>query len=77
MSHMFELYYRAPADAAREAALTTQIERLGGSLTYRESPERPGQPVVLTYEFPDLERAEIAAGALRDRGEHVEGPVCY
>jgi hypothetical protein len=77
MSYMLEVYYRAPADAAREAALTSQVESLGGCLTYREDPPRPGTAIVLTYEFPDFDRAESAAGSLRAKGEHVEGPVSY
>ena len=78
MSYMFEVYYRPPADPAREAALTERMSRLGGRLDYRETPTEglPGG-VCLTFEFPDLDRARAAAEALRAQGEHVEGPGEY
>ncbi len=78
MSYMFEVYYRAPADPTREAALTERVSRLGGRLDYREAPDdgRPGG-VCLTFEFHDIDRARAAAEALRAQGEHVEGPADY
>jgi hypothetical protein len=33
--------------------------------------------VCLTFEFDDRTQAELAANALRQEGEHVEGPVDY
>ena len=33
--------------------------------------------VCLTYEFDNLEQAEVAAELLRQLGEYVEGPVDY
>jgi hypothetical protein len=78
MSFMFEVCYRPPADAPREAALTRQIAALGGRLDFREEPN--GQAlggVCLTYEFDDLESARVAAQKLREQGEYVEGPVDY
>jgi hypothetical protein len=78
MSFMFEIYYRAPVDPKREAALSAQASRFGGHLDYREEPQGPGEGAVcLTYEFDDLAKAEAAADLLRQRGEHVEGPVDY
>jgi len=78
MSYMFEVYYPPPADPTREAALTEHVSRLGGRLDYREAPAGgiPGG-VCLTFEFHKLDRARIAAEALRQQGEHVEGPVDY
>jgi hypothetical protein len=72
---MFEVYYRPPVDARREAGLTELVTGMGGRLTFREFPEPRG--VCLTYEFDDHEQAETAAAALRARGEHVEGPMDY
>jgi len=77
MSVMFEVYYHSPVDTRREERLTQTVEALGGRLDYREVAERPGGPVVLTYEFAERERAIEAAGALRAKGEHVEGPQDY
>ncbi len=75
---MLEVYYRPPADAEREAALTAQVMRLGGKLTFREPPpEDASGGVCLTYEFDDWNQAGLAAAALRGQGEHVEGPVDY
>jgi hypothetical protein len=78
MSYMFEVYYRPPADAAKEAALTERVSRFGGRLDYREIPAEglPGG-VCLTFEFHDIDRARAAADALRVQGEHVEGPSDY
>ena len=72
MTVMFEVYYRPPADPARESALTALAERYGGRLDYREDPG-PLSGVCLTFEFVDRPSAESAATALRGRGEHVEG----
>jgi hypothetical protein len=78
MSVMFEVYYRPPVDTSKEAALTTRIAKLGGRLTYREVPGDGNLGgVCLTYEFDDPSLAEEAAKALRENGEHVEGPVQY
>jgi len=48
-------------------------------LDYREAPDDGGGPggVCLSFEFNDLERARVAAELLRQKGEHVEGPVDY
>lgn len=75
---MFEVYYRPPADIRREAALTARVSEFGGKLDYREVPEN-GQSggVCLTYEFDDRGQAEAAATALREQGEHIEGPMDY
>ncbi len=78
MSFMFEVYYHAPADTRKEAALTAQVAKFGGHLSFREIPAANGpQNVCLTYEFDEHERARLAACALREQGEHVEGPVDY
>jgi hypothetical protein len=75
---MFEVYYRRPADPTKEAAVTELVCRLGGRLDYREEPEGPDfRTICLTYEFDSLERATAAAAALREQGEHVEGPMDY
>ena len=79
MSYMFEVYYKAPADPEKEAALSQQVLKHGGRLDYREDPEETGssRAVILTYEFDDFGQAEAAAESLRQQGEHVEGPGDY
>jgi hypothetical protein len=78
MSFMFEVYYKSPADARREETITDRVAHRGGKLSYRENPPEPeGGPVCLTYEFDELDPALAAAAALRQQGEHVEGPVDY
>ncbi len=78
MSSMFEVYYRSPADPAREAALVECVSSHGGRLDYREAPDgNQSGSICLTFEFGDREQARAAAESLRWRGEHVEGPVDY
>ena len=78
MSYMFEVYYKPPPDPKKEVALTERVSSLGGRLSYRESPDENGMGgVCLTYEFDNLDQAELAAESLRQQGEHVEGPVDY
>ena len=78
MSCMFEVYYLPPANARKEADLTARISQWGGWLSYREVPdEGVAGSVCLTYEFTDSAQAETAAAALREQGEHVEGPMDY
>ena len=78
MSYMFEVYYRPPADPSKESALAERVSSFGGRLDYREAPGM-GEPggVCLTFEFEDWGRALAAAEALRQQGEHVEGPADY
>jgi hypothetical protein len=76
MSYMFEVYYKAPTNAAKEEAVTTRVAALGGRLDYREdATEHTG--ICLTYEFDDRNKAMEAAEVLRQLGEHVEGPMDY
>ena len=78
MSAMFEVYYRAPADLAKETTLTTSVGGLGGRLSYREVAENDDEHgICLTFEFDDPSQAELAAQKLRQQGEHVEGPSDY
>jgi hypothetical protein len=78
MSFMFEVLYKPPANPAKEAAVTDRVAALGGRLDFREDADEHGLGgVCLTYEFDDLEKATNAADALRQVGEHVEGPVDY
>jgi hypothetical protein len=78
MSVMFEVYYRSPPDVCKEEALSARVSSLGGRLTFREVPqEHEMGGVCLTYEFDAWEQAEVAAEALRQQGEHVEGPCDY
>jgi hypothetical protein len=77
MSFMFEVYYRPPADARKEAMLTERVTTLGGRLTSREVPESGLRGVCLTFEFEGHDQAELAAEALRAQGEYVEGPMDY
>lgn len=78
MSYMVEVYYRPPADPAREASIAERVSGLGGRLDYREIPGE-GEPggVCLTFEFRDLEAARAASELMRKQGEHVEGPEDY
>lgn len=76
MAYMFEVYYEPSANPAREAAVTSRVAGLGGRLDYREdATEHTG--ICLTYEFDDHKKAMQAAEALRQLGEHVEGPMDY
>jgi hypothetical protein len=76
MSYMFEVYYKAPTNAAKEEAVTTRVAALGGRLDYREdATEHTG--ICLTYEFDARNKAMEAAEVLRQLGEHVEGPMDY
>ena len=77
MSVMFEVYYRAPTDTEREARITTEVETAGGRFDCRELPTKHSQAIILTYEFTNRAVAEIVADTLRQRGEHVEGPMDY
>src|SRR3954464_859218 len=78
MSYMLEVYYRPPADSSKESTLAERVSSFGGRLDYREAPGI-GEPggVCLTFEFEDWGRAQAAAEALRQQGEHVEGPADY
>lgn len=78
MSYMFEVYYRPPADPSKESTLAERVSSFGGRIDYREAPG-VGEPggVCLTFEFEDWGRAQAAAEALRQLGEHVEGPADY
>lgn len=78
MSFLFEVYYKPPADPAKEAALTERVRALGGRLDYREEALPNGHSgICLTYEFDSLAGARRAAETLRQLGEHVEGPADY
>ena len=78
MSYMFEVYYRPPADPAKEAAVTERVLALGGRFDYREDTPINGRGgICLTYDFDSLDAAAKAANVLRQSGEHVEGPVDY
>jgi len=75
---MFDLYYLAPTDPAREVRITHAAGGHGGRLDYREAPETTGSHnVCLTYEFDTLSDAEAAAQQLRSFGEYIEGPYQY
>ncbi len=76
MAFMIEVYYKPPTNPAKESALTQRIAALGGRLDFREE-AREHVGVCLTYEFDDWESATKAADALRQLGEHVEGPADY
>jgi hypothetical protein len=78
MSYLLEVYYRPPADAQKEEALTSRLLAMGGRLTYREAPKvGASRGICLSYEFAQRDQAAAAARLLRDQGEHVEGPVDY
>ena len=75
---MLEVYYRSPADPDKEETLTQRVAALGGRLDYRETPQSDANgSICLTFEFGRRDEAEAAARALREQGEHVEGPVEY
>ena len=51
---------------------------LGGRLDYRETPQSDANgSICLKFEFGRRDEAEAAARALREQGEHVEGPQDY
>ena len=76
MSYMFEVYYKQPGNPLKETALSSRVAIFGGRLDYREdATDHTG--VCLTYEFDNWDKASQAAEALRQLGEHVEGPMDY
>jgi hypothetical protein len=78
MSFMFDVYYQSPADPVKEEKITEMISRFGGSLSFRERQDHEmTESVCLTYEFDELRTAAEAAVSVRQREEHVEGPVGY
>ena len=77
MSFMFELYYPKPADKEREDKIISNVSAAGGHLDYRETTDEPNGSICLTFEFENEEKAELAATALRESGEHVEGVCTY
>ena len=77
MSYMFEVCYKAPADLNKESALTQRVAVMGGRLDFREETNGKMDSVCLTYEFDNYDSALKAANALREQGEHVEGPADY
>jgi len=74
---MFEVYYKPPVDPGKEPALNQRVASMGGWLEFRENPRDQVRSACLTYEFGELSQAEAAAEALRQLGEHVEGPGDY
>lgn len=78
MSYQIEVYLCATADPTREASLAERVSCLGGRLDFREVPDE-GEPggVCLTFEFPELDKAQAAVESMRRGGEHVEGPADY
>jgi hypothetical protein len=76
VSFMFEVYYKPPADPAKEAALTDRVTALGGRLDYREDATALSG-IILTYEFDSPDSARRAADTLRQLGEQVVGPTDY
>jgi hypothetical protein len=78
MCYIVEVYYPPPPNDKREAALAASASEFGGRAGFREVGNENGSgSICLTYEFDDVAQANCAAEALRDRGEHVEGPVEY
>ena len=77
MSFIFELYYAAPEDLARERCLIAKVGGRGGKLTCRELPAAFSQAIVLVFEFDDFDQAEAAESELRLSGEHTEGVSDY
>ncbi len=76
MTFMIEVYYDPPNQPVREAAIDTVVAAHHGRPDYREALS-PSIGICLTYEFPTWVDAEQAADALRNAGEHVEGPSRY
>src|SRR4051812_28520669 len=72
MSIMIEIYYRKPASLMRESAITSILANHDGDVTFRETDS--ADSICLTAEFTTWERARAASTALREAGEHVEGP---
>ena len=79
MSFMFEVYYSAPKDPAREVRIANLCRARGGEITYREDADESSvsQSICLTCEFASVDAANEVANQLRDLHEHVEGPVDY
>ena len=78
MSVILEIYYKSPENLSREARISDEVVKLGGTLSFKEQPESAAsEAICLTYQFPDREIGERAAKAIRSLGEHVEGPSDY
>ncbi len=79
MTMAIEVLYRAPHDPARDERLTRIVRDFGGRPDYLEvpAPTDVSQAVCLTYVFDTPAMAENATSALRDQGEHVQGPFTY
>lgn len=78
MSVMFEVYYKAPIDSAREDTIKRAVAAFRGKLNFREEPSGDAsQAICLTFEFDDQQLANQAAARLRSMHEHVEGPGYY
>ena len=79
MSSAFDLLYKLPRDPARERRLTDDVAAHGGRLNHADETaiEHISNTICLTYEFDDLSTAERCADALREHGEHIEGPYEY
>lgn len=79
MSYAFELYYAGPEDEAHNQRLLTSVQPFGGRLTFREPAESQthSDATCLTFEFANHHDADAAAKALRELGQHIEGPFEY
>ena len=76
-TYMFEIYFATPTNPDKEARIMVCVANFGGRLDYREEPDAQQAAICLTYEFDNLEQAQLAANELRQKGEHVEGPCLY
>ena len=75
MSFMTDVYFKPPANPAKEAVITDRMIFFGGRLDLREdTDDHDLDGVCLSYEFDDIEGATQAADLLRELGEDFEGP---
>ena len=77
MTHAIEIYLPQATSADRVKQITELVESSGGRLDFRESTGLNHEATCLTFEFDTLPEAEVAAAAIRDLGEHTEGPFAY
>lgn len=75
MAFITDVYYKPPANPAKEAVVTDRMAQLGGRLDLREdTDDHDLGGVCLCYAFDDMEGATKAADLLRELGEDFEGP---
>lgn len=77
MTYAIEIFLPLATSAERVKEITEFAESSGGRLDFREPAGVNGESTCLTFEFDSLSASEALATAIRERGEHTEGPFTY